>query len=124
MPTRDRVQAFIDAVVGGDHVQALFDFYHEDASSQEPGREPRQGLEALVAAERAALARTRMHTHPVEDVLVDGDRVVIRWIFDMTDEQGVTRRLEELTLQHWRGDRIASERFFYDRGLAAKPLTS
>ena len=32
----------------------------------------------------------------------------------MTSHEGVTRRLDELSLQTWRGDRIASERFFYD----------
>ena len=31
---------------------------------------------------------------------------------------GVTRRLNELALQTWRGDRIAEERFVYDTGSA------
>jgi ribosomal silencing factor RsfS len=35
MPTRDRVAAFITSVVGGDHVRAIADYYHEDASMQE-----------------------------------------------------------------------------------------
>ena len=55
-----------------------------------------------------------MFTHPAPMVLVDGDQVVIHWRFDMTGHDGVTRRLDELSLQTWRGDRIASERFFYD----------
>jgi len=32
----------------------------------------------------------------------------------MTSHEGLTRRLDELSLQTWRGDRIVSERFFYD----------
>jgi ribosomal silencing factor RsfS len=35
MPTRERVAAFITSVVGGDHVRAIADYYHEDASMQE-----------------------------------------------------------------------------------------
>src|SRR5215510_6956258 len=35
MPTRERVQELIDAVVGGDHAEAIARFYTDDASMQE-----------------------------------------------------------------------------------------
>ncbi len=122
MPDRARVQAFVARVVEGDHVGAIADFYHEDATMQEPGQPPRVGRDTLMAHEAAVLERVRMHTHPAGEVLVDGDHVAIRWTFDMTGPDGVTRRIEELALQRWRGDRIESERFFYDRALAREPL--
>lgn len=122
MPDRQRVLEFIDRVVSGDHVGAIEDYYHPDASMQENGAEPRRGRDALVAHEAAVLERMTMHTHPVAMHLVDGDLVVIRWTFDMTDAAGVTRRLEELSLQRWVGDRIMEERFFYDPSAARKPL--
>lgn len=123
MPDRQRVEGFIAAVVGGDHVQAIADFYAEDASMRENALPPRKGREALMEHEANALKRVRrMHTHPVETFLVDGDNVVIKWMFDMTDVSGVTRRLEELSLQRWRGDRIAEERFFYDSAFAWRPV--
>lgn len=119
MPSRERVEAFIDAVVGGSHVDAIANFYHEDATMQENGLPPRRGRETLMAHEAGVLNRIRhMHTHPVSTFLVDGDHVVINWTFDMTDAKGVVRRLEELALQRWRGDRIAEERFFYDTATA------
>lgn len=115
MPDRKRVEDFIRMVVSGEHVRAIEDFYWEDASMRENTREPRRGRDALVAHEAAALKRlARMHTQPVDTFLIDGDRVAINWTFDMTDSQGVTRRMEELALQRWRGERIAEERFFYD----------
>ncbi|MGO4449688.1 nuclear transport factor 2 family protein [Phyllobacterium sp. TAF24] len=115
MPERSRVEAFVAIVESGDHVKAIRDFYHEDASMQEPGKEPRRGRDVLVAHEQAALDRLQnMHTHPARAVLVDGDNVVIHWVFDATNREGVTRRLEELAYQHWQGDRIIEERFFYD----------
>jgi ketosteroid isomerase-like protein len=117
MPSRERVQAFIDAVVAGRFLESIADFYCDDASAQENLKPPRRGRAALLANEERALRGVRtMFTHPAPLFLVDGDHVVIHWRFDMTGHDGVTRRLDELALQRWRGERIASERFFYDPG--------
>jgi ketosteroid isomerase-like protein len=119
MPTRERVQAFVACVVSGDHVRAIAEFYHTDATMQENGKPPRLGRAALMAHEAAALARLKsMHTHSHPVVLVDGDHVVIRWTFDGTDQSGVTRRLEELAFQRWQGEHVIEERFFYDTATA------
>lgn len=123
MPDRKKLAAFVDAVVNGDHAVAIRDFYHEDASMQENDAEPRKGRAALIQHERAALARvTSIYTHPPSKVLVDGDNVMIEWRFDMTDPQGVTRRLDEVALQKWRADRILTEKFIYDSATAWRPI--
>ncbi|NWH07817.1 MAG: nuclear transport factor 2 family protein [Alphaproteobacteria bacterium] len=122
MVDRQRVLSFIAAVVGGDHVQAIKDYYHPDASMQENGLPPRKGRDALVAHEAAALERMRIFTHPVTTFLVDGDRVAIEWTFDMTDKIGEVRRMNEIAIQLWRGDRIAEERFFYDSRAVLSPI--
>ncbi|MEP0068897.1 nuclear transport factor 2 family protein [Pyruvatibacter sp.] len=115
MPDKQRVERFIDAVVHGDHVEAIRDFYHEDATMQENLGEPRQGRDTLMAHEAKALSNMqKMETKPVATFLVDGDNVAIRWTFIMTDKAGTRRQLEEVSLQRWDGDRIASEQFFYD----------
>ncbi|MDW3098829.1 MAG: nuclear transport factor 2 family protein [Alphaproteobacteria bacterium] len=115
MPDKQRVERFIDAVVHGDHVEAIRDFYHEDATMQENLGEPRRGRDTLMAHEAKALSNMqKMETKPVSTFLVDGDNVAIRWTFIMTDKAGVSRQLEEVSLQRWDGDRIASEQFFYD----------
>ncbi len=70
---------------------------------------------ALMAHEAKALSNMqKMETKPVATFLVDGDNVAIRWTFIMTDKAGTRRQLEEVSLQRWDGDRIASEQFFYD----------
>ena len=123
MPDHQRVKAFVATVVSGDHVKAIADFYHEDASMQENLHPPRQGRARLMEHEANALKRLqRMHTHPDPTVVVDGDYVAINWTFDATSADGVTRRLQELALQRWRGDRIAEERFFYDTASAWKAV--
>jgi hypothetical protein len=64
MPTRERVQAFIDRVVSGAHDRAIAEFYHPDASMQENLKPPRLGPDALIAHEQAAMARRKhIHTH-------------------------------------------------------------
>ena len=123
MPNRTRVTDFINAVVYGDHAEAIAEFYHPDASMQENLETPRQGRDALIAHERAARARLRaMHTHKPDTVLIDGNNVVIVWTFDATDKKGVTRRLNEVALQVWSGERIQRERFVYDTATAWRAI--
>lgn len=115
MPSRERVREFIAAVERGDYVGAIENYYHPNASMHENTAPPRVGREALVAHERKVLAGLKdMRTRRVETVLVDGDRVVINWVFEMTGPDGVTRVMDEVALQTWDGDRIVTERFYYD----------
>jgi ketosteroid isomerase-like protein len=115
MPARDRVAAFIAVVEAGRYVEAIEQFYHPDASMQENQQPPRVGRDRLVADERATMAQfASMKSDPVEDLLIDGDKVMIRWRFTFTPAEGPPMVMEELALQRWAGDRIAQERFFYD----------
>ena len=119
MPTQARVQAFIDRVVGGAHDLAIEEFYHPDATMQENLKSPRVGRDVLVAHERQVMTRAaRIVTHVPDQVAIDGDTVAIRWVFDFTDRSGVTRRLIEVALQRWDGNRIRTEQFFYDTATA------
>lgn len=115
MPSRQRVQEFIALVERGEYVKAIEDYYHPQASMQENGQAPRVGWQNLVEHERKVLAGLKaMRTRPVETFLIDGDCVVINWVFEMTTPEGTVRVMDELALQTWDGDRIAAERFYYD----------
>ena len=115
MPTRERVAAFVALVEAARYVEAIEDFYHASASMQDNQQPPREGRERLIADERATMAMfATMKTDPVEDLLIDGDKVVVRWRFVFTPAEGPPMIMEEIALQHWSGDRIARERFFYD----------
>jgi ketosteroid isomerase-like protein len=120
MPTRERVHEFITAVVTGDHAEAIARFYTETATMQENGAPPREGLQKLVERERKVVEQVaKIVTHAPDSVVIDGDRVAIHWVFDFTHQDGRTRRVDEVALQTWSGDKIASERFFYDSPSAA-----
>ncbi len=115
MPSRERVNAFVAAVRQGRYVEAIADFYAPDATMRENLGEPRGGRDILIAHEKAVVGSVkRIVTTKADPVMVDGDRVVICWTFEMTGQDGVVRGMTELALQTWRGDEIAEEQFFYD----------
>ncbi|HEX2543305.1 MAG TPA: nuclear transport factor 2 family protein [Ramlibacter sp.] len=124
MPTGQTLERFIARVEQNAHVEAIGEFYTEDASMQENNEPPRVGRDLLMAHEAKALARAAsVHSRCVRPVFVNGDRVVIRWIFEFTYPDGSRRRIEELAYQRWEGERIAQEQFFYDpkQFAAARP---
>ena len=115
MPSAATLEQFIARVESNAHVEAIQEFYTPDATMQENNAPPRVGRDTLVESERRALARAKSVTSQcVRPVFVDGDRVVIRWIFEFTYPDGSRMRLEELAYQRWEGERIAEEKFFYD----------
>ncbi|HEX6957987.1 MAG TPA: nuclear transport factor 2 family protein [Ferrovibrio sp.] len=116
MPSRDTIEAFIAAVESNDHVGAIRDFYTEDASMQENLTEPpRQGRQALMEHEAAVLQRVAaVRSRCIRPYLVEGDTVVIHWVFEFDLPDGKMRRIEELAHQTWRGEKIWRERFYYD----------
>ncbi len=115
MPSRDRVAALIQRVEEGKFVEALQEFYADDATMQENANPPRVGLAKLVEHERGVIAAFKqIRTLPVKSWLVDGDHVIINWVFEFTRPDGSRFRMDELALQRWRGDRVVEERFYSD----------
>jgi hypothetical protein len=114
MPAIEDVEAFIARVEELDHVGAIEDFYHPDATMQENLGPIRSGIAALVANEQAALKR--MGGAPASKCrrfAIDGDTVFINWAFEMANG----KVLDEIAVQTWKGDRIQTERFYYDPAL-------
>ncbi len=114
MPTEDRVRAFIARVEALDHLGAIRDFYHADATMQENLGQKREGIDALLAGEAAALKR--MGGAPTTRCVrfaIDGDTVFINWHFEMGPAEPKSL-LDEVAMQVWDGDRIRHERFYYD----------
>ena len=115
MPAPETLERFIALVEQNAHVEAVEQFYTADASMQENQAPPRVGRDAHAANERRVLARARSLTSQcVRPVFVNGDLVVIRWIFRFEWQDGTVTRMEELAYQRWEGERVAEETFFYD----------
>ena len=116
MPARATVDAFVAQVMSGDHVGAIRDWYADDAWMQENQAPPRQGgREALIRQEAAIIDRSQsVVTELLGGPMIEGDQVAIRWRFTFVFKDGGTMRQEEIAWQTWRGDKIATETFFYD----------
>ena len=125
MPSRERVAALIARVEAGKYVEALQEFYADDATMQENANSPRVGLSKLVEHEQGVMAAFKeIRTLPVKTWLVDGDHVIINWVFEFTRADGSRFRMDELALQRWRSDRVAEERFYYDPAQLARATSS
>jgi ketosteroid isomerase-like protein len=115
MPSQHVLDQFIARVEENAHAEAIEEFYAPDASMQENQSLPRQGRDTLVAHERRVLSRAKsVRSTCVRPVLVSGDNVVVRWIFEFAWQDGSATRMEELAYQRWSGDKIVEETFFYD----------
>jgi hypothetical protein len=115
MPALGTLERFIARVEQNAHAEAIEEFYTERASMRENQSEPRIGRDLLVAGERTVLARAKsVRSQCVRPVFVNGDHVVIHWIFEFEWPDGTRTRMEELAWQRWEGERVAEEQFFYD----------
>lgn len=115
MPTHDTLERFIARVEENKHVEAIDEFYTEQASMQENQGEPRVGREGLMAGEARVLARVKsVASQCVRPVMVNGDHVAIRWVFRFEWLDGSATGMEEVAWQRWEGERIVQETFFYD----------
>jgi hypothetical protein len=115
MPTPQTLERFIVRVEENAHAEAIEEFYTPDASLQENQDPARVGRDNHVANERRVFARAKsVVSRCVRPAFVNGDCVVIRWIFEFEWLDGSVTRMEELAYQRWEGERIAAETFFYD----------
>jgi hypothetical protein len=115
MPSSEALERFIARVESNAHAEAIEEFYTDGASMRENMGEPRVGRAVLVEAEKKVLARAKsVRSQCVRPVFVEGDRVIVRWIFEFEWLDGKRTRMEELAYQRWEGERIAEEQFFYD----------
>jgi len=115
MPSPETLERFIARVESNAHAEAAEEFYTVDATMQENQSPPRVGRDAHVANEHKVMARAAaVASTCVRPVFVAGDRVVIRWVFTFTWQDGSVTHMEELAYQRWDGELIAEETFFYD----------
>jgi hypothetical protein len=124
MPGSETLERFIAMVESGEHAQAVEAFYTAGSTMRENHEPPRVGRDVHVANERKVLARAKaVHSTCVRPVLVNGEHVVIRWIFHFEWLDGRHTRMEELAWQRWEGEHIAEEQFFYDPAQRAPTAT-
>jgi ketosteroid isomerase-like protein len=114
MSTRENVQRLISLVEEGKFLEAIQEFYAEDATMQENNAPPRRGLATLLENERRFLGSIKEIKSRVESFAVDGNRAAINWVFEITNMKGQKLSLDEVAYQLWQDGKIIRERFYYD----------
>lgn len=114
MPTRERVAALIALVEEGMLIDALHEFYDENAQARDNLDPPLQGRHRLIASAQHLLRSVRGLRVRALDWRLDGDRTRIRWRYEFTGHDGRRQSQEEVAQQRWRGDRIVEEHTQYD----------
>lgn len=118
MPTlNESVQAFCELLARGESLTAMERFYAPDVCVFENRQLARAGLARCLEFEREALARTaepprfKLNRFAVnEQTRVAFLEYTVRFL----SPAGRPLRLEEVAVQAWEGDKITSERFYYE----------
>ena len=110
----ERVIHFIALAERCKFLEAIEQFYEEDAVIQDNEGPQRVGLGHILAHERKLMAGVTIHTSRADSFLVDGDRVAINWIYEYSDAMGRRHRLNEVAYQEWRDGKIVRERLYFD----------
>jgi hypothetical protein len=114
MVMRARVEEFVRRIERGEFLEVMPEFYAEHCTAQENNDAPRVGLAAMMANEKGALKRMTFTHIEAKALVVDGDHAAIHYIFEMEIGGKGHVRLEEIAWQVWSGDKIVSERYFFD----------
>ena len=114
MSVKENVQKLISLAEQGKFMEAIQEFYTEDATMQENNTPPRAGLAALLENERRFLGSIKEIKSRVDSFVVDGNRAAINWVFEITNLKGQKHTLDEVAYQLWQDGKIIREKFYYD----------
>ena len=114
MPTRDQVTRLVRDVEANRILDAIDEFYDENVSMQDNLNPPVVGKAANRERERAFFAGITVHQNRALSTAIDGDQVVIHWLFEFTGGDGKRYRMDQLAQQEWKDGRVVRERFYYD----------
>jgi ketosteroid isomerase-like protein len=115
-PALNRAKAMYAMVGEGKLMDAFEKYYHEDVVVQENSHEPRRGKAATREFDEQFMSSIKeMHGGGVGAITsneANNVTMVESWA-DITFNDGKRKKLEEVAVQHWQGDKIIRERFYY-----------
>jgi hypothetical protein len=114
-----RVNDLVSYIQNGRILDAMHEFYADDAQMQENHNPPTVGMAANVEREKQFLAGVKQfHAFDVAAVGIDPHRgkttVQSTLKFEAVDGTDVT--MDQVAVQTWRDGKIVHEKFYYDTG--------
>ncbi len=113
MSVREHVQAVIDGILKGEILETFDRYYADDVVMSENGADERVGKAANREYEEAFVKGVTFHGAEVGQVLVDGDRAAVEWVFDLTPHGGERVQQRQVAVQVWRDGQISRETFYH-----------
>ena len=114
-----KVSELYDMIHAGQLLDAFEKYYHDDVVMIEATGEKREGKETNRKAEEEFLGKIEtFHDAGVSAMTSNeelGITMVESWMKVTFKEQGKIK-MEQVAVQHWRGDQIIQERFYYNPG--------
>ncbi|MEM1422757.1 MAG: SnoaL-like domain-containing protein [Planctomycetota bacterium] len=115
--TNVRVNELNDFIRTGRILEAMDEFYDDSVTMQENAGEPTVGLAANIEREKGFLANVKeFHAFDVKSVATGPDLSIVESEMRFTDQSDNEVVLQQVSVQRWSGNRIISERFYYDSG--------
>ncbi len=117
MSCRKNIEEMYALIGQGKSMEALEKFYHEDVKVVEATGECREGK----AAQKAGIEQwysmvKERHDGGVASITADEDNnvtMVESWV-DITMQNGMRMKMEEVGVQRWKDGKIIHERFYYN----------
>ena len=116
MSNRDNVQAVIDGILRGDILGTFDAYYADDVTMSENGAPARVGKAVNRQYEEDFVGNVEFHGAKVGEVIVDGDRAAVEWVFEMTPKGGERTIQRQVAVQIWKDGKIVRETFYYNGG--------
>jgi hypothetical protein len=114
---RDNIAAFHKLLKEGRTTEAMEKFYSESVVMQENNSPPRAGKKLNLEHEQNNLKRVKaMHGELANMAMNEHSGIVFsEWRIQFTDHQNKTFLLEEVSVQHWKNNKVVFERFYYNK---------
>ncbi|WP_420151577.1 nuclear transport factor 2 family protein [Spirosoma sp.] len=110
-----QIQALNQLVLQGRAMDAFEQYYDDQVVMQENALPPSIGKTANRQRETEFYGNvTQLRSMRVLDVTVGENVTMVVWHYDYTHRDWGVKNYTQVSVQHWRDDKIVREQFFYD----------
>lgn len=114
MSIKSQVQAVIDGILAGKLLETFDKYYAEEIVMSENRQDERVGKAANREYEKKFIESIQeFHGAQVGRTIVDGDHAAVEWTFDLTFKGGNRVKMQQVTVQTWKNEKIIREDFYH-----------
>ena len=111
---KEKITELNQLVLNGKAMEAFEKFYHDEVVMQENESKPTLGKDANRLREIEFFNNiTEFRGARVQDVTVGDNVTMVIWHYDYSHKQWGERNYKQVSVQHWLGNKIIREQFFY-----------